>query len=126
MCRYYIVHSSTLGFSSKYSLFADDVKIFQAVSGKNGTALLQNDINHFLKWYTENTSLNTDKCQTINFSRKVLSFILRHKIDDIAIPEKNLSNTWETPGLSFNNTKIMMCTQLSAKTDLFLNNAHFK
>ena len=56
--------------SSKFSLFADDMKIFKNVFDWNYCIALQKDLDCFVEWCRNNgMSLNVSKCKFIRFSR---------------------------------------------------------
>ena len=58
-------------FKCKFSLFADDLKIFKIVTNITDQKELQSDIDTLSNWCKTNKMfLNRDKCFIINFSRK--------------------------------------------------------
>lgn len=51
-------------------LYADDLKIFLAVSSLDDVALIQSDLNRFNDWCIKNIMiLNTEKCKVISFNK---------------------------------------------------------
>lgn len=55
---------------SKHLLYADDLKIFKAVSSINDTLLIQEDINRFVAWSSVNgLPINFDKCYHLKYHR---------------------------------------------------------
>lgn len=62
--------------SSKFLLFADDLKLFRTVVTSEDCQLLQDDLNRFTQWCHNNgMELNVSKCKLMKFSR------LRHQIN---------------------------------------------
>lgn len=56
----------------KFSLFADDLKLYKAVDSINDIICIQNDIDRFFSWCENNgVVLNIDKCKCLQFSHKV-------------------------------------------------------
>lgn len=56
----------------KFSLFADDLKIYRPINSFSDMALLQTDLNNIAQWCHSNSMvLNVNKCFYIKFTRKV-------------------------------------------------------
>jgi hypothetical protein len=69
-------------FSCKSGLFADDCKIYQIIRNPSDAQLLQADLLTLSKWCDTNKMvLNLDKCNTINFSRKLKPSVPRYLLD---------------------------------------------
>ncbi|XP_050531542.1 uncharacterized protein LOC126900110 [Daktulosphaira vitifoliae] len=67
----------------KYSLFADDLKMYMVVNSLEDCRKLQNDINRFNKWCKDNhLSININKCAQISFTRSKNPVIYNYSIDD--------------------------------------------
>lgn len=57
--------------TSKYQMFADDLKLYKVIREHNDTVSLQNDINAVTDWCSRNRMvLNAAKCYHIKFTRK--------------------------------------------------------
>jgi hypothetical protein len=68
---------------SRYLLFADDIKIYRAISSPEDCNLLQSDIDSIRDWCAANfMKLNIDKTKVITFSRKTNNFIYRYKLSN--------------------------------------------
>jgi hypothetical protein len=66
---------------SRYLLFADDIKIYRAISSPEDCNLLQSDIDAIRDWCAANSmKLNIDKTNVITFSRKTNILIYEYKL----------------------------------------------
>jgi hypothetical protein len=64
-----LVNDTCRCFSSKYGIFAEDLKLYRSLTGHNDIVLC----NLIDKWCSNNNILlNVDKCQPINFNRKMI------------------------------------------------------
>jgi hypothetical protein len=61
---------------SRYLLFADDIKIYRALTSPEDCNLLQSDMDSIRSWCAENyMKLNVDNIKVITFSRKTNNLI---------------------------------------------------
>lgn len=57
------IYDLSFGLKSNFSLFANDLKMYQIIETPEDTEILRNDLNHVIKWSDKNLiSLNTKKC----------------------------------------------------------------
>lgn len=55
----------------KFSLFADDLKIYAQVNSNNDVMLIQHDLDRIKRWCNDNAMvLNADKCYHIKYTKK--------------------------------------------------------
>jgi hypothetical protein len=72
---------------SRYLLFADDIKIYRAVSSIEDCNLLQSDIDSVRGWYASNyMKLNVDKTKVITFCKKTSNLMYGYKLFHSIIP----------------------------------------
>lgn len=68
----------------KTLLFADDLKIYTAVSGYHDAANLQNQLNKLSQWCQKNNLLlNASKCKTCSFTRKTNPILYNYTINNV-------------------------------------------
>lgn len=76
--------------SSRYLLFADDIKIYARIDHVNDCSKLQEDINNIFKWSTSNKlSLNINKCNVLTFTRKKETIIYQYNIGGAVLERVN-------------------------------------
>ena len=69
--------------TSKYLLFADDLKIYIRIESNMDCSLLQNDINNLNQWTLQNKLyLNISKCFIMTYTRRKSPIIYNYKIKD--------------------------------------------
>ena len=69
--------------TSKYLLFADDLKIYIRIESNMDCSLLQNDINNLYQWTLQNKLyLNISKCFIMTYTRRKSPIIYNYKIKD--------------------------------------------
>lgn len=71
-------------------LYADDTKIFKIIRNKDDCVLMQQDLMKFEAFCKENSLyLNTDKCYTVTFSRKLNPIIFDYSLNDRVLTRVN-------------------------------------
>lgn len=77
----------------KFSLFADDLKIYKRVDSISDAVLVQSDLDRISNWSTANKMvLNVSKCQSIHFTRKIVPFENTYYLDGQIIQKVNKVN----------------------------------
>lgn len=72
----------------KYSLFADDLKIYKTINSDLDVKLVQEDINSIVNWCGANgMQLNPKKCFHIKFSKKIKALSSKYNINKNEIAE---------------------------------------
>lgn len=87
---FFLVFINDLGneISSKYKLFADDLKIYRIINNESDIIELQSDINVVFNWCDRNNmTLNPNKCYFIKFSRKKNSNQYFYTMDNSPLQE---------------------------------------
>lgn len=75
--------------SSRYELFADDLKISRVIYDADDAQNLQKDIDSIIKWCSENgMKCNSDKTVVLSFTRKKKTYFHNYKISDTVIVRK--------------------------------------
>lgn len=117
--------------STKFYMFADDLKFFRKVNSSLDSELLQRDLDSLFGWCSANgMSLNISKCYVIRFTRKRRSFSRTYHINGAPLSEvdsiRDLGVTIDSK-LQF-STHIQNITRKSFKTlgFIFRNCKDFK
>lgn len=72
---------------AKFSMYADDLKIYAAIKGRGDCKSLQDDLNRFYSYCSSNDlTLNYKKCSIITFTRNRDPFIFNYCIANDQIP----------------------------------------
>lgn len=76
---------------SKIYVHADDLKIIKRIECNEDTYKLQEDLDRFSQWCSDNNMLlNADKCNHVHFSRRKGPYFRNYKINDQVIYEKEV------------------------------------
>ena len=77
--------------SAKILLYADDVKIFKAISTKSDMFEIQHDLDKIVGWADPNRlALNVAKCTTTQFFKTTKSYDTTYSINGTALPNNTL------------------------------------
>ncbi|RVE40268.1 hypothetical protein evm_015082, partial [Chilo suppressalis] len=75
---------------SKFSIFADDLKLYRVVNNQEDSSLLQRDIDAVVGWCNANKmKLNPQKCTHIKFTRKETPFASYYSVSDHRLKESS-------------------------------------
>jgi hypothetical protein len=92
-------------FSCECLAFADDIKLFKRIQSVDDCIALQSDIKVLTDWCTNNNmSLNTKKCQVINFTKKRNVLVFQYNILNIPLEHVDIVRdlgVWFDSKLSF-------------------------
>lgn len=76
---------------SRYSMYADDTKIYTSVNNIDDCTRLQEDLDRLAIYYDKNRiKVNADKCQSITFTRKTNIIEFTYKIQNTPIERVHL------------------------------------
>lgn len=106
-------------FSSKFLLFADDVKIFRQINSDIDCRSLQDDLNVLQAWCIDNNMhVNVTKCNSIRFSKRRIQTHYQYVLDGNSLP---VSDTVMDLGVCFdskytfnNHVDMIVCKALRA------------
>ena len=75
--------------NSLFLLYADDLKLFRAINSPFDCILLQNDLDKFKMWCSDNSlKLNVHKCKSMRFSKKIVKVPeFNYNISDVVVEQ---------------------------------------